>query len=114
LGQRQDATDSSSAASGGRGTSGYGGAQRGGGGGGYGRQAAPAGRAGGQFSPCQKAVLEIIRTSGRQSGAGCALGEVIEVLQTSFSEEELRESIEWLTAEGHLYTAGDDFFRCSE
>ncbi|ELR25651.1 uncharacterized protein ACA1_119290, partial [Acanthamoeba castellanii str. Neff] len=112
-----DATDSSSAASGGRGTSGYGGAQRGGGGGGgggYGRQAAPAGRAGGQFSPCQKAVLEIIRTSGRQSGAGCALGEVIEVLQTSFSEEELREAIEWLTAEGHLYTAGDDFFRCSE
>jgi hypothetical protein len=59
-------------------------------------------------------VLEVIKTTGRRDAAGCALGEVLEVLQHSFADYEIREAVEWLTAEGYLYTSGDDFYRCSE
>ena len=60
-------------------------------------------------------VLEVVRAAGRRSPDGCALGEIFESLGTQFTEDDVREAVEWLQAEGHLFnTISEEFFRCAE
>jgi len=60
-------------------------------------------------------VLEVIRVAGRRNQDGCSIGEVFEALGAQFTETDLREAIEWLQGEGHLYnTVSEEFFRCAE
>jgi len=82
-----------------------------------GRRAAPLERKAvtGQFTYTQQAVLEVIRVAGRRNQDGCSIGEVFEALGAQFTETDLREAIEWLQGEGHLYnTVSEEFFRCAE
>lgn len=77
--------------------------------GGHHRAAAP-----GRFTYCQNSVLDVFRAVSRQHSDGCSIGEVIEALGTQFSEDEIRNSIDFLSAEGHLYSTKNDFLRCAE
>jgi len=66
-----------------------------------------------EFTEIQKLVLNIIEQRG-SGEAGCEFGDVKSELGARFNESQLRESIEFLSSEGHLYsTIDEDHFKAT-
>lgn len=65
------------------------------------------------LSEIQKLVMNIIEQRG-SGEMGCNFGDVKSELGSRFSEQQLRDSIEFLSSEGHLYsTIDEDHFKAT-
>jgi replication factor A2 len=78
---------------------------------GYGQSAS---RTRSQFTPLQKAIMDVISSSGKPK-TGCSVGEICAALKNFGTENDVREAIEFLNAEGHLYsTIDEEHYRCAD
>ena len=76
-------------------------------------QAAPMAGADSGLSDVQKSVMSIIEQRGAGE-MGCEFGVVKSELGAKFNEQQLRDAIEFLSGEGHLYsTIDEDHFKAT-
>lgn len=79
----------------------------------YGRTAAPAFDNASGLTAIQQQVLGVLTSGSSESGVSRAT--VIERLEGKFSVQQLNDALEWLSAEGHIYsTIDDDHFKSTD
>lgn len=68
----------------------------------------------GQYNPEQNAVLNAIKSSNDDE-SGISVNDILAQLQGKYKEEKVREVIDWLSSEGHVYsTIDDDHFKSTD
>jgi len=76
------------------------------------RGRAAGGGGGGHGDILRNNVMEVLR-SAPESKQGTAISEIVATLP-DFGEEEVRQAVDFLINEGHIYTTIDDHVRCAQ